>query len=90
MTMDAAAVLAVPDDSVAPGALGFVIVLALGVALYLLIRSMNKQIARIEAPSEEDIKQAEWERRRGQQQADGEESGHRPANTNGDGGSRPD
>jgi hypothetical protein len=71
----AAAVLAVPADKVTPGALGFVIVLALGVALYLLIRSMNKQIARIEAPSEEDLKQAEWERRQ-QEEA-----------TNGDGGS---
>ena len=81
MTIYAAAVLAVPADKVTPGALGFVIVVALGVALYLLIRSMNKQIARIEAPSEEDIKQAEWERRRQEQ----EESGHRSGN--GDGGS---
>jgi hypothetical protein len=73
----AAAVLAVPEDKVTPGALGFVIVLALGVALYLLIRSMNKQIARIEAPREDDLKQADWERR---QQ---EESGSRPTNGNG-------
>jgi hypothetical protein len=82
MTMHAAtALLAVPEDKVSPGALGFVIVLALGVALYLLIRSMNKQIARIEAPSEEELKQADWERR---QQ---EESGRPPAN--GDGGPQP-
>ncbi len=80
MTVNAAALLAVPDDKVGPGILGFVIVVALGVALYLLIRSMNKQIARIEAPSEEDLKQAEWERRRQ------EESGRRPSN--GDGGSQ--
>jgi flagellar biosynthesis/type III secretory pathway M-ring protein FliF/YscJ len=79
MTVNAPTVLAVPEDKVSPGALGFVIVLALGVALFLLIRSMNKQIARIEAPSEEDLKQAEWERRRQ------EESGVRPPN--GDGGS---
>jgi hypothetical protein len=78
MTVSATALLAVPDDKVTPGALGFVIVLALGVALYLLIRSMNKQIARIEAPSEEELKQADWERRRQ------EESGPRPPN--GDGG----
>jgi uncharacterized protein HemX len=82
MTMQAAAaVLAVPEDKVTPGALGFVIVLALGVALYLLIRSMNKQISRIEAPREEDLRQAEWERRQQQQQE--EESGSRPANGNG-------
>jgi hypothetical protein len=79
MTVSAAALLAVPADKVTPGALGFVIVLALGAALYLLIRSMNKQIARIEAPSEDELKQADWERR---QQ---EESGPRPPN--GDGGS---
>ena len=75
MTMYAAAPLAVPEDVVSPGGLGFVIVLALGVALYLLIRSMNKQIARIEAPSEEDIKQADWERRR-QEQEEGGIAGH--------------
>jgi hypothetical protein len=74
MTVSAAALLAVPADKVTPGALGFVIVLALGVALYLLVRSMNKQIARIEAPSEEELKQADWERRRQ------EESGRRPPN----------
>jgi hypothetical protein len=74
MTVSAAALLAVPADKVTPGALGFVIVVALGVALYLLVRSMNKQIARIEAPSEEELKQADWERRRQ------EESGHRPPN----------
>ncbi|HEU5161436.1 MAG TPA: hypothetical protein VFU43_30880 [Streptosporangiaceae bacterium] len=78
MTVSAAALLAVPEDKVTPGALGFVIVLALGVALYLLIRSMNKQIARIEAPHEEDLKQEEWERRRQ------EESSRR--SPNGDGG----
>ncbi len=63
MTVSAAALLAAPED-VTPGALGFFVVLALGVALYLLVRSMNKQIARIEAPSEEELKQADWERRR--------------------------
>jgi hypothetical protein len=74
MTVSAAALLAVPEDKVTPGALGFVIVVALGVALYLLIRSMNKHIARIEAPREDELKQADWERR---QQ---EESGPRPPN----------
>jgi hypothetical protein len=57
-----AAALAPSEDQVTPGILGFLIVVALGVALFLLVRSMNKQISRIEAPSEEDLKQAEWER----------------------------
>jgi hypothetical protein len=78
----AALLLAVPEDKVSPGALGFVIVLALGVALYLLIRSMNKQIARIEAPREDELKQADWERRRQ------EEAGRRPPN-GGDGDAHP-
>jgi hypothetical protein len=81
MTMSTAALLAVPEDKVTPGALGFVIVLALGAALYLLIRSMNKQIARIEAPSEEELRQADWERR--QQEEPG-----RPRPSNGDPGSQ--
>jgi hypothetical protein len=79
--VSAAALLAVPADKVTPGGLGFVIVLALGVALFLLIRSMNKQIARIEAPSEEELKQADWER--GQQ-----EQASRPRAQNGDDGPR--
>jgi flagellar biosynthesis/type III secretory pathway M-ring protein FliF/YscJ len=65
-------VLAVNEDQVTPGALGFLVVVALGVALFFLIRSMNKQIARIEAPYEEDLKQAEWERR---QRADSTDDG---------------
>jgi hypothetical protein len=69
MTVSAAALLAVPEDKVTPGALGFVIVLALGVALYLLVRSMNKQIARIEAPSEDELRQADWERRQQEESA---------------------
>jgi hypothetical protein len=56
--------LAIPlnDDTVTPGFLGFGVVVALGVALFLLLRSMNKQISRIQAPKEADLKQAEWER----------------------------
>lgn len=56
-------VLAVNEDQVTPGVTAFLIVAALGVTLFFLIRSMNKQIGRIEAPSEEDLRQAEWERR---------------------------
>jgi hypothetical protein len=64
------------EDQVTPGILGFLIVVALGVALFFLVRSMNKQIRKIEAPSEEDLKQAEWERKQ-------EESASSP---NGNGG----
>jgi hypothetical protein len=56
-------VLAVNEDQVTPGVTAFIIVAALGVTLFLLIRSMNKQISRIEAPSEDDLRQADWERR---------------------------
>ena len=58
-------VLAVNEDQVTPGVTAFLIVAALGVTLFLLIRSMNKQISRIEAPSEDDLRQADWERRQG-------------------------
>ncbi|WP_329242181.1 hypothetical protein OG417_43610 [Actinoallomurus sp. NBC_01490] len=56
-------ILAVNEDQVTPGVGAFLIVAALGVTLFFLIRSMNKRIARIEAPSEDDLRQAEWERR---------------------------
>lgn len=56
-------VLAVNEDQVTPGLTAFLIVAALGVTLFFLIRSMNRQIARIEAPSEEEQRQADWERR---------------------------
>jgi Na+-transporting methylmalonyl-CoA/oxaloacetate decarboxylase gamma subunit len=55
--------LAIPlnDDTVSPGFLGFGVFIALLVALVFLIRSMNKQIRKIEAPREADLKQQEWE-----------------------------
>jgi hypothetical protein len=56
-------VLAVSEDQVTPGVIAFIIVAALGVTLFFLIRSMNKHIRRIQAPSEDDLRQAEWERR---------------------------
>ncbi len=43
-----ASVLAVDDDRVAPGLIGFLVVAALGVATWLLIKSMNKQIRKID------------------------------------------
>jgi len=60
-------ILALPSDPNSsvyyPGFVCLGIVVALGVALFFLVRSMNKQISRIEAPKEADIKQAEWEAR---------------------------
>ncbi|WP_336208001.1 hypothetical protein [Nonomuraea sp. LPB2021202275-12-8] len=50
-------VLAAGD--VSPGLLGFTVVALIGVALYLLIKSMNKQIARIEVPHEADVDKQE-------------------------------
>lgn len=50
------------NDTVTPGFLGFGVFLALGVVLVFLIRSMNKQMKRIQAPKEADLKQQEWER----------------------------
>ncbi|WP_026414457.1 hypothetical protein [Actinomadura oligospora] len=50
------------NDTVTPGFLGFGVFLAIGVALVFLIRSMNKQMRRIQAPKEADLKQQEWER----------------------------
>ena len=61
--MSALTVLAVNEDQVTPGVTAFLIVAALGVTLFFLVRSMNKQISRIEAPSEDDLRQADWERR---------------------------
>jgi hypothetical protein len=44
---------------VSPGLLGFLVVAAIGFALYLLIRSMNKQISKIEVPREADLEREE-------------------------------
>ncbi|WUH97498.1 hypothetical protein OHR68_28765 [Spirillospora sp. NBC_00431] len=50
------------DDTVSPGVLGFAVFLGLVVATVFLIRSMNKQMKKIQAPREADLKQQEWER----------------------------
>lgn len=50
------------DDTVSPGVLGFMVFLALLAATVFLIRSMTKQMKKIQAPSEEALKQQEWER----------------------------
>ncbi len=48
----AAVLFALTDNQVTPGVLGFVVVALLGLATYLLIRSMNRQIKRIDVPDE--------------------------------------
>jgi len=44
----ALSVLALDPDRVAPGLLGFLVVAALGVATWFLIKSMNKQLKKID------------------------------------------
>ncbi len=41
-------------SNVEPGLLGFLVVAALGFALFLLLRSMNKQFKKIGPPPEEE------------------------------------
>jgi hypothetical protein len=73
-------VLAIPlnDDTVTPGFLGFGVFLALLVATVFLIRSMNKQIGKIQAPREADLKQQEWERAQAAKQAKKDVPGSEP------------
>ncbi|MEU7896698.1 MULTISPECIES: hypothetical protein [Nonomuraea] len=40
---------------VSPGILGFTVVALMGFALFFLIKSMNKQISKIEVPHEADL-----------------------------------
>ena len=44
----ALSVLALSEDQVTPGLLGFLVVAALGVATWFLIKSMNKQLKKID------------------------------------------
>lgn len=76
--MKAMMVLAVNEDQVTPGVIAFLIVAALGVTLFFLVRSMNKRIARIQAPSEDDLRQADWERRQAEEKTP-EKQDHRDA-----------
>jgi hypothetical protein len=43
-----AVLLAIDDSDVSPGILGFVVVAALGVATWLLLRSMRRQMKKID------------------------------------------
>jgi large-conductance mechanosensitive channel len=42
-----------------PGLVGFLVVAARGFALFFLIKSMNRQISKIEVPSEDEQRRAE-------------------------------
>jgi hypothetical protein len=57
--IDVAAQGAAPATPVGPGLLGFLVVAAIGVALYFLVKSMNRQISKIEVPHEADLEQPE-------------------------------
>ena len=51
--MTAASVVAdATDNTVSPGVLGFVVVALLGVATWLLVRSMRRQLNKIDIPDE--------------------------------------
>ncbi|WP_326825686.1 hypothetical protein OHA77_25505 [Streptosporangium sp. NBC_01639] len=41
---------------VSPGLLGFLVVAALGFALFMLVKSMKRQISKIEVPSEAELR----------------------------------
>jgi hypothetical protein len=52
LTAVGSAARAVEESNVNPGLLGFVVVALLGVATWLLIRSMNRQIKKIDLPDD--------------------------------------
>ena len=52
LTAAGPSVRAVEESNVNPGLLGFVVVALLGVATWLLIRSMNRQIKKIDLPDD--------------------------------------
>ena len=63
VTVTAGAVLAhgavlaagkVPVNNVTPGVLGFLVVAGMGIILYFLLRSMNRQLRKIPPPPPED------------------------------------
>ncbi len=63
VTVTAAAVLAhgaelakgtVSNNDVTPGVLGFLVVAGMGIILYFLLRSMNRQLRKIPPPPPED------------------------------------
>lgn len=73
MTSTWVAQLAVDDSKVTPGLLGFVVVALLGLATYLLVRSMNRQLRRIDLP--DDVRDPDAAAASDETVADGEERG---------------
>ncbi|GGK68865.1 hypothetical protein Sme01_14180 [Sphaerisporangium melleum] len=47
---------------IGPGLIGFLVVAAIGLALYFLVKSMNKQISKIQVPHEAELRKAEREK----------------------------
>jgi len=62
--LDTAISLAIPlnDDTVTPGFLGFGFFLALGAATFLLLRSMNKRLRKVQALRAAELEKQEQER----------------------------
>lgn len=52
-------IAAAPAPALGPGLIGFTVVAVIGVALYFLVKSMNRQISKIEVPHEADLSKAE-------------------------------
>ncbi|MBO3752291.1 hypothetical protein J5X84_40060 [Streptosporangiaceae bacterium NEAU-GS5] len=50
--------IAAAPPAYGPGLLGFLVVAAIGGALFFLIKSMNRQISKIEVPSEDEQRRA--------------------------------
>jgi hypothetical protein len=55
------AAVAAPAPPIGPGLVGFLVVAAIGVALYFLVKSMNRQISKIEVPREADLDKADMD-----------------------------
>jgi hypothetical protein len=52
---------AVDADKVAPGTIGFLIIAALGAATWMLMRSMNKQLKKIDFPPPDSVEEPDDE-----------------------------
>jgi hypothetical protein len=62
-------VLAVSAANAGPGVVAFLVVAAIGVALFFLIKSMNRNLNKIDLPHEADVRKAEQEERRAAREA---------------------
>jgi hypothetical protein len=57
------------NDTVSPGLIGSLVVLGLIIAMVFLLRSMSKQIGKIQAPKQADLDQAAWEAKQAESDA---------------------